>query len=710
MKTLLGIVTGVRPDKNKEPVAWVKPLLDVTGAKWSQIDLDDYPKRGYLFWPRATEAIKDAFVFVRPKENNVLLPDTKDDFMVVEPRLAFEVLDLRSAGSEEQIRRLAIAGIRLSGSIPSRTLIWSSDKSVVGPIAFTPGPNGVFTIEKNSRHRIAFFRLAGADIRPVEAEGVTRYVVARPVLGTPDGYLDWDEDRQVVKRAVEYAVDLARSSGSAVELSKQLIEDAAEQITRRGSASDLQLEQYRLERSRALFKQATQSIGISSELIALLQKHPDVVREFEQIKVAEREAARSEAEVALKTEHEELDALKKERAGVESALAESKTSLSETEALVKKRVSDIEGQIHRRVEEAVRNAPALLAEVAVLRPFLGGTRTRLQQPEVTYHPTWNVGANKLSTLKELRLRLIPEFKAAGLSPTLYQPLHAAFAAGLLPVLAGGRALGALEAYAHVAAAGRILIVSASANLGEARDLFGRVDLTGRRFVPESSGLIDVIRAARKSQGLMLVVIEGANRGATESYLVPLMRAVRRGSSFALFHPSAVAGDDPYHSEARIEWPKNLLLSATLVEGPTTLPVAPDLWSDGVLVQTDIEDAPASSAPIPGPTESSEIVPGSALLSAAKPGPDFHSEWNDGAIAPARIREVLIRFESSLSGIVSEKDALRAAVAKAVLVPFFASISNEDERESMIEAARKLLEEKNSEGLSEWVQAARRRVA
>jgi hypothetical protein len=109
-------------------------------------------------------------------------------------------------------------------------------------------------------------------------------------------------------------------------------------------------------------------------------------------------------------------------------------------------------------------------------------------------------------------------------------------------------------------------------------------LENRTFVPHPAGLIDVVRAARENEGPFLVVLDGAYRGPTDSYLRPLIRPVRNhAASIPLFHPQAIDASDPYRSEARVQWAPNLLLAATAIEGPTTVPVAPDIWN-GVRVR------------------------------------------------------------------------------------------------------------------------------
>jgi hypothetical protein len=95
---------------------------------------------------------------------------------------------------------------------------------------------------------------------------------------------------------------------------------------------------------------------------------------------------------------------------------------------------------------------------------------------------------------------------------------------LVPIITGARRLEALEAYAHVMCGGRVLTVEATSAIADVQDLFGKLE--NRTFVPHPAGLIDVVRAARENEGPFLVVLDGAYRGPTDSYLLPLIRPVR----------------------------------------------------------------------------------------------------------------------------------------------------------------------------------------
>ena len=697
MRTLIGVVTGTKLDKNEERIAWIWPLVDVTGSGWEAVrdHVQEYPARGYLFWPRATSATKDALVHFRAKENSVH-KDGGDDFMVVDPQPAFEVVDLRSLGDCEQVRIALGGGIQIPGLPSSRLLVWCKDNLVVGPVSLVTGANGLTTVDRNNRARIPCFQFKEGEIRQVSYEGAARSIVVRPNLGSPQRYVDWDDDKQVMRRAIEYAV--SRSERGSADFPKQMIEEVAEHLSKNGSSADLHLELYRLERSRSLAADVRQLTSIAEEVVVALRKHPSVAREIEQVKVSEREKARSEAQAALVTEREELGRLKEERRVAESSLSDAKRSLDETETSVRDQTRDIEGKIQKRISEVLSDAPALLADVALLKPFLGGVRASEASPEISVAP-WKRGTTAIANAKELRARIIPAFKAIGVPATAYQPIHAAFAGGLLPVVAGSRALEALQAYAHVVTGGRSIVVQATSALADVQDIFGRV--VERRFVPQAAGLIDIVRAARKSDGLFLVVLDGINRGATESYLLPLIRAaVRRTGAISLFHPSAVEPSDPYRSEARFEWPKNLLLAATVIEGPTTLPVAPDVWSDSVLIQIDLEGADSFPTGLSG--DPSEIDPSSSLF-GSQASFEF-SEWMQDALPSAQA--VAGRFEGGLRTFSNDAATLQQNITKCILVPFLASIEDEEQRRTQIKAVEKAA----STSIEAWVLAARRRVS
>jgi hypothetical protein len=56
---------------------------------------------------------------------------------------------------------------------------------------------------------------------------------------------------------------------------------------------------------------------------------------------------------------------------------------------------------------------------------------------------------------------------------------------------------------------------------------------------------------------------------------------------------AVAPGDPYASVSRLSWPRNVLLSGTIIEGSATVPLPASIWSSTTLIQ--VSDATTSLA-------------------------------------------------------------------------------------------------------------------
>jgi hypothetical protein len=256
---------------------------------------------------------------------------------------------------------------------------------------------------------------------------------------------------------------------------------------------------------------------------------------------------------------------------------------------------------------------------------------------------------------------------------------------------------------------------------EPLDLFGKIDAGRRRFIPHASGLLDILIGARESEGLTIIVIDGANRGPMECYLIPLLQvAFGQRSDLALFHPSALEDSDPYFTEARLRWPDNVMLAGTFLEGPTTLPAAPELWSYAVLIQTDY-DQRLSTDQQTVPPQLSEILPHSELMSPqssnginsnldlVKTLEETTSDLELLRIA-ASVRRCVERYGKGLKPWMSEEQTLIAEVLTACLVPMVAIIEDEDTRLALI----KVIEDEVSAGLAssfgDIVNLAKKRVA
>lgn len=299
----------------------------------------------------------------------------------------------------------------------------------------------------------------------------------------------------------------------------------------------------------------------------------------------------------------------------------------------------------------------------------------------------------------LRAAISGAFKARGVAPASGMRIHAALAAGLFPILVGPNALSALDAYSQVACGARGVTVHVTPAMIEPAELFGRLDTVSGRFVRHAAGLVDLVRAAaRAPSSVALAILEGANRGPTESYLLPLLQMRARGGRIPLFHPGTAVGGPAL--EPIVNWPPNLWLAATLVDGPTSLPLSRDLLAFGVVIEVESCEQVVAGAP----AASSEIDMGSEIGTPADIQSDVVNELIAALPDAGGCRATLSRFGAMLARFESDPERLRTALLEAVLVPFVATLESDDERQ---QAGDTLLEGLGAEELARLTMLGRR---
>jgi hypothetical protein len=287
---------------------------------------------------------------------------------------------------------------------------------------------------------------------------------------------------------------------------------------------------------------------------------------------------------------------------------------------------------------------------------------------------WTPADRVISDSVDLRTALMTAFRGCGVAPPAAIRIHAAVAAGLLPIVVGPAALLALDVYSRVVCGGRAVTLHVSPAIFEPTELFGRVDTTRGAFVCHAAGLLDILNAAAGSRGVGLVSLEGINRGPTESYLLPLLQMRSRGGRIPLFHSGA-----PISSPVRVDpilvWPSNLWLAATSVDGPTSLPISRELLAHAVVIEAD------ECPPTPGGAERppSEIALDGNVVT---PG-EIPAGVVDGLVEllpDARgYRSSLKRFGAMLARFQSDPRWLRTALVESVLLPVAVTLESEEER-------------------------------
>jgi len=659
---VLGVVQWATRDKGGSPIAGVRPLIELQKEEWREIDAaEEFPSQGQVFWPNAQAATEGLLITFRAEPN----VGQKDEYKVVDPKPAYEVLDLRSYGTAADVRAVLASGLRLPGPIGTvRALIWCKPDILVGPIELTRVATGTARLIGANLHRLPVF--TGTQVRPVMVDRHERLL--RVDDSAPSGYVDWDDDAVVLRRALEAAVRVAKQqAGRDTGQTKKQIEDAARALASQGMGPDAQLDRYRLERALALLKDTEVVVSRAAELAELLREHPAIKATLDALSAKVRadveQSARADLEQRLAREHAALNETTEAHAQARSELEASKLELRKTEERLTElrsqaasAASEVEAAVDARVLAAIDRPQALLAEVSVLRPLLGvGGSHPASSPAVEALPHIDWARSRGEGIKDkasLRRILTSTARARGVDPSLMLQVHAATAAGLMPVTLGPGALAALTAYAYGTCGGRLLIIHVSPSVIQPREL---------DEVPRG-GLVAAAASAKDIDGISLVVLEGANRSPLEASVVPLLQLTDVGLS-------------PISSA------RGLRLAATLVAGATTVPVTSQLWSHAAAIYPEPISPYAQAAPIPGDLSlSSELlalgdVPTGVVDALVDAWPDCHE-----------LRPALGRFGSALTRLYDEEPRIIDALQHGLILPYVATALNAEEQAEALSKA------------------------
>jgi hypothetical protein len=160
-------------------------------------------------------------------------------------------------------------------------------------------------------------------------------------------------------------------------------------------------------------------------------------------------------------------------------------------------------------------------------------------------------------------------------------------AGLIPVANSPTAFTILQAVAQTLTGQRIWRVPVPLTATSPLAIFGHILADQQSFIPETGELADIlVEAQAHPEQLSLIVLEGIDRVPFLPVIEPLLRqyrAVRRHmkqtwestpcqETLQLFHPRALALEDPYQKISRLAWPANLLLGVTFDEDIGSFPL------------------------------------------------------------------------------------------------------------------------------------------
>ncbi len=623
-RLFLGRVEWLSPSDPRGPIAQLRPLCEAAANSqpWGSPYTADYvrqefPNRGLVTWFHPTDGAGEGTIWQFKIEEQSRFDASKpfhDAYKVAAtPSPPVEVLDLRALGDEEQCRiQLTQDGLELLFIPSGRVFIWTADDCWIGPVHLCRNKDTSYWIldpAQAQRETLPKVQPAPANQIASLDIGTARLLLAPAVRTGPRlGQIDWSTDDVLLKRALRWLRKTDRAYTDALGLTEKAIDRTVNVLQGAGlSSAELTLETQRLRRAGALITSLVDRQDLAEAVMRDLLLVPSIQAGVHAVE----ESVREETQERVRAELQDSISRTAELRAEQSRLEEEIAALRETLAA---EVEDLSATLTARIAELLKRPGQALTELAMLRAALGtGPAKAIPEPpaqpsggaegpaapapaaapEPAAHAatTSNADVTLLIDRAQLRSALRGTFRTRGLPPQVARMMHATFLAGAMPILAGGGAQAAVEAYAAAVTGGRWLWLPISPAALEPSDLLGKVDLTSRRFVPAPGGLIDALLHAQRMEGLSLVVLEGVNRAAVDSYLAPLLACYadawrEPGRVLPLFHPAAVSPDDPYASAASIPWPPNVLLAGILSDGAATVPIAPSLWGSATLIHLD----------------------------------------------------------------------------------------------------------------------------
>ena len=452
-------------------------------------------------------------------------------------------VDCPSHRPDEARRHLVERGLEAFYRLDARDLLLEfADGVVVGPVRVEPA-------EADGRFRCdpeALAQPLGAwpnrhALQPVLVNmGQTVRWFVWP-LPRPDSFIDVASTRQVLDNLQRIGV------------SQEVYDDVVGKLGHIDHAS--RVPPLHRKRLQTLLDEALQTGKQLEACVPLLRADPRMQEAIEQYKHQVGEEYRKELERQKSQLGDEVLELEAKKKGVEAEIEEARKRLAEEEALKHKTAESVAEAVFARAREAQKEVHGLLAEVAVLRPFLTNGAAPAAAAPAQRGPaveTRRGEAAALATLEAAYGHLKSQLENVGLQPRS----ASAVARETLTALSLGQAVFFQGSLAPVVAR------AAAAALSGAR--WTELDVPGE--MKDNTAVKPVVEAAA-AEGPAVLLLHGANRSCIDAYGSDLVRVLAERAAGAESAPG-------------------LMVLGVLSEGFSAAPPDPVLTALGPIVHTD----------------------------------------------------------------------------------------------------------------------------
>jgi chaperonin cofactor prefoldin len=582
-------------------------------ARWIEIhnQATVFPAEGLVIWKNAPADLVKGSVWQFEVEAQWNWTGNGHKYRTKAPPTApLEVLELATKQhnpDEEEgdlgwVADLIRTGIRLK-YVPSDTLVISVQGDTwLGPLKLIQTSNEDVWVanEKFVKNYVPVFSALPEQLDSVSIGGLRQLLAPHLRLPPPTGALDFGPASVILHQVLKWFLREHPAEAAAVRTTQQLIERAITLVESEGAGEDGILLRHRLSRARSALRRLSMGFESVDGLVQELAKLPAVARELDAARkdagLAAIRRVRTVARRRMTNVVQSIERCENDLALLEEQKREVQSELDSLEGQLQRRQADVDEQVRQleeavvdRALEAVAEPVSLLSEVVLFRAFLGTPpkpKVRLPTPEWPVRPD----VEELATFDSFRKQVRQHFRAAGLAVSVAPRLTAAFLSDTMPVLAGSMAFETLKTFASAAFGGNCLWLPVSPTFVEPGDLLGRWDPVGQDFAPHPSGLLELLDHASSTDDQYLVVLDGINLAAADSYLLPLLQCCLDGRVGPGGRTLPFTYKRPDGEVRRfVTWPSNVHVAGILSDASCSIRVSPSFWVSAALIDLDDSD-------------------------------------------------------------------------------------------------------------------------
>lgn len=570
----IGLVTYEMNDKYGDHCAWLEPRWDAEGNLLGDGERQRlFPQRGKVIWFNALTNSKGKLLYFTTSDPNPAARGQDQCQLVGETTPVFEVLSSLSGCTTYELgaklQEESANGFRLQSHASNASVFLRCRDCAVGPIALLKDGDCYRLDSAQGLEEVPSYQ--GLQTLPLSGGGSI-------VSGAPthNGVVDLRPNREVLQSVLKSVAKLAPSRGEKAQTRAQIQKLVEAYFPAQEVEGFSTITSFRVERIRTLIRDKAQAAEVLHDLQEELLQLPAL----KELQARAQEKGLQDGLTKASEQAEALTAFARAAAQAQKELADREEARLHQAKADLASLAESEQKLRESLREALGEPEKILASSTLLRPFLQSTSGATPvRSDLKVEVPWPTGA----AAHPSRGALVEALEDERMSRALAWDLLAAFASGLVPLVVGPFAAEALSRFSRVALGGRCHRSLVAPWMCEPTDILARSDPARGRLLAHRSQALDYLARASSSQERGLLVLEGVNRAPTESFFLPLAEAAGSGGSLRLSHPALCPAAEAGGYPSQLAWPPNVLMAATLAEGPTVLPLSSACFAHGVVV-------------------------------------------------------------------------------------------------------------------------------